>query len=169
MFDTFMTSILLYSDYLRIDFELKPKTSDLTCILDTSDVAVVLSYRWRWRGRSRRAHRLRLSDLVSSTPYCWGNTFLSVGTGEPASWSTSQPDTGYECIITLLLYWLSFIYFFQIVLYWTCSFVRRVGCVVCVVTLMGMSTMTWWAATTSWRWIPPILGTPGKSFPAVPM
>lgn len=46
---------------------------------------------------------------------------------------------------------------------------RRDGCVVCVVTLMGTSTTIWWVATTSWRWTPHTLGTPGKSFPAVLM
>lgn len=54
-----------------------------------------------------------------------------------------------------------------------CLFVHgmlfRTGCVVCVVTLMGMSTMTWWAVTTNWRWTRPTLGIPGRSFPAVQM
>lgn len=132
-----------------------------------------LSNRWRWRSQCSRAHRWKLFNLVSFTPCCWGSTFPSAGTRELASWFTSHPRTGYACITILLLTeWTLFVLF---ILYHTRPFsciyflACRAGCAVCVVTLMGTSTTTWWAVTTSWRWTPHTLGTPGRLFPAVPM
>lgn len=173
MSDTLITYILLYSDYLKknlLSLVTKLFRLDMwVCHLSLLQVKMKRPVLLGSQVEIVRAGQFYTLLLGKHISLSWDKgTHLLVHISATYRVLIHQNNT-FPLVETFFFF--SFILYFilNMSLFVTHIYVFRAGCVVCVVTLTEMSTTTWWAVTTSWRWTSPTLGIPGRLFQAVPM